>query len=33
MELSSNIVFPRLVRFLGDASYSTFLSHSIVLWP
>jgi exopolysaccharide production protein ExoZ len=31
MELSSNIVFPRLVRFLGDASYSTFLSHAIVL--
>jgi exopolysaccharide production protein ExoZ len=31
MELSSNIVFPRSVRFLGDASYSTFLSHAIIL--
>ncbi|MBP1696418.1 MAG: putative acyltransferase [Deltaproteobacteria bacterium] len=33
MELSSNIVFPRWVRFLGDASYSIFLSHAIVLLP
>jgi peptidoglycan/LPS O-acetylase OafA/YrhL len=31
MELSSNIVLPRWIRFLGDASYSIFLSHAIVL--
>jgi exopolysaccharide production protein ExoZ len=31
MELSSNSVFPRWICFLGDASYSTFLSHAIVL--
>jgi peptidoglycan/LPS O-acetylase OafA/YrhL len=33
MELSSKRLFPRWIRFIGDASYSIFLSHTIVLLP
>jgi exopolysaccharide production protein ExoZ len=31
VEVSSSILFPRFLRFIGDASYSIYLSHVLVI--